>query len=222
MTTHGHIRVQLYLAKHGIALLPQPPCSPELAPNDFFLYPKVKKVLKGRRFDSIPEIKENTRNILKSLKDEDFQRCFDIWKKRWNKCVDSDDGARHQQLQTKTETSMRRFNAPNSLALRAQHSRSAFFKIRPSKMEKSELRTIRDDFNIEIGKNEGIQMKQNPHPLHWGSWCYRAKAVPLSAHGSTKRPSTYISMEDVVPQIRAHHIESVDARKWKEIPHLAK
>ncbi|UYV64539.1 hypothetical protein LAZ67_3001141 [Cordylochernes scorpioides] len=66
---HTAVTVRLYLAKHGIALLPQPPCSPDLAPNDFFLYPKIKKVLKGRRFDSIPEIKGNTKNILRSLKD---------------------------------------------------------------------------------------------------------------------------------------------------------
>ncbi|UYV74760.1 hypothetical protein LAZ67_12000835 [Cordylochernes scorpioides] len=82
---HTAVTVQLYLAKHGIALLPQPPYSPDLAPNDFFLYLKIKRVLKESRFDSIPEIKENSKNILKSLKDEDFLRCFDIWKKRWNK-----------------------------------------------------------------------------------------------------------------------------------------
>ncbi|UYV83560.1 hypothetical protein LAZ67_23001458 [Cordylochernes scorpioides] len=39
--------VQLYLAKHRIALLPQPPYSPELAPNDFFLNPNIKKVYKN-------------------------------------------------------------------------------------------------------------------------------------------------------------------------------
>ncbi|UYV74475.1 CPD [Cordylochernes scorpioides] len=40
---HTAVIVQHYLAKHGIALLPQPPYSPELAPNDFFLYPKIKR-----------------------------------------------------------------------------------------------------------------------------------------------------------------------------------
>ncbi|UYV74153.1 hypothetical protein LAZ67_11002258 [Cordylochernes scorpioides] len=76
---HTAVTVQLYLAKHGIALLPQPPYSIDLAPKDFFLYPNIEKV--------------NTKNILKSLNDEDFQRCFEIWKKRWNKCIDSDDHA---------------------------------------------------------------------------------------------------------------------------------
>ncbi|UYV69945.1 K02A2.6-like [Cordylochernes scorpioides] len=65
---HTAVAVQLYLAKHGITLLPQLSYSTGLAPNDFLLYPKIKRVLKGPRFDSIPEIKENSKNILKSLK----------------------------------------------------------------------------------------------------------------------------------------------------------
>ncbi|UYV78527.1 hypothetical protein LAZ67_16001902 [Cordylochernes scorpioides] len=43
---HTAFTVQLYLAKHGIALLPQPPYSPDLAPKDFLLYPKIKKSFK--------------------------------------------------------------------------------------------------------------------------------------------------------------------------------
>ncbi|UYV66788.1 hypothetical protein LAZ67_4002861 [Cordylochernes scorpioides] len=67
---HTPVTVQLYLTKHGIALLPQPLYSPELAPNSLKL---KKKVSEGRRFDSIPEIKENTKNILKSSKIKIFR-----------------------------------------------------------------------------------------------------------------------------------------------------
>ena len=35
---------------------PHPPYSPDLAPCDFFLFPKMKLKLKGRRFDTIEEI----------------------------------------------------------------------------------------------------------------------------------------------------------------------
>jgi hypothetical protein len=35
-----------------------PPYSPDIAPCDFFLLPKMKIKLKGRRFDSIEEIAE--------------------------------------------------------------------------------------------------------------------------------------------------------------------
>jgi hypothetical protein len=45
-----------FLAKHKMAVIPHPPYSPDLAPCDFFLFPKMKLKLKGRRFDAIEEI----------------------------------------------------------------------------------------------------------------------------------------------------------------------
>ena len=51
MCPHTSHLVQQFLAKHGTAQLQQPPYSPDLAPCDFFLFPRLKKVLKGHRFD---------------------------------------------------------------------------------------------------------------------------------------------------------------------------
>jgi hypothetical protein len=36
-----------FLAKHKMAVIPHPPYSPDLAPCDFFLFPKMKLKLKG-------------------------------------------------------------------------------------------------------------------------------------------------------------------------------
>ena len=44
---HTSHLVQQFLAKHGTAQLQQPPYTPDLAPCDFFLFPRLKKVLKG-------------------------------------------------------------------------------------------------------------------------------------------------------------------------------
>lgn len=41
----------------------QPPYSPDLAPFDPFLFPKLKLVLKGRRFDSTDYIKTNSYTV---------------------------------------------------------------------------------------------------------------------------------------------------------------
>jgi len=49
--------VQQFLAKHGTAQLQQPPCSPDLTPCDIFLFPRLKKVLKGHRFEATEDIK---------------------------------------------------------------------------------------------------------------------------------------------------------------------
>ena len=43
---HSALKVRNYLAKNKVPVLPQPPYSPELAPCDFYLFPKLKIVMK--------------------------------------------------------------------------------------------------------------------------------------------------------------------------------
>ena len=40
---HNALRIREFLAKNNIAVLEQPPYSPDLAPCDFFLFPKLKE-----------------------------------------------------------------------------------------------------------------------------------------------------------------------------------
>jgi len=55
--SHTSHLVQQFLANHGTTQLQQPPDSPELASCDFFLFPMLKKVLKGYRFEAMEDIK---------------------------------------------------------------------------------------------------------------------------------------------------------------------
>ncbi|GFY07757.1 hypothetical protein TNCV_4133541 [Trichonephila clavipes] len=48
--------VQLFLAANGVVTLDQPPYSPDLAPADFFLIPRLKSALKGKKFTDITDI----------------------------------------------------------------------------------------------------------------------------------------------------------------------
>jgi hypothetical protein len=68
-------------------VVPHPPCSPDLALCDFLLFPRIKIKLKGRRFDDVDTIKMNTTRELNMLSHEDFQRCFQKWQERWDKCI---------------------------------------------------------------------------------------------------------------------------------------
>jgi hypothetical protein len=43
---------------------PRPPYSPDLPPCDFFLFPKVKLKLEGRRFDTIEEVTAKSQRVL--------------------------------------------------------------------------------------------------------------------------------------------------------------
>ena len=56
---HASRLVQSSLAKHQITQVTQPPYSPDLAPCDFWLFPKLKSPLKGKRFQTVDEIQEN-------------------------------------------------------------------------------------------------------------------------------------------------------------------
>jgi histone-lysine N-methyltransferase SETMAR len=57
---HAALSVREFLAKHSIPLVPHPPYSLDLAPCDFFLFPRLKSTLKGKRFQDVAEIHLNT------------------------------------------------------------------------------------------------------------------------------------------------------------------
>jgi hypothetical protein len=59
--------------------VPPPPYSSDLAPADFFLFPKLKTTLKGR-FEWIEEIEENSLTELRAIQKKKFQDCFQNWK----------------------------------------------------------------------------------------------------------------------------------------------
>ena len=65
------ILVTDYLTKMGIKTLPQPPYSPDLAPCDFWLFPK----LKACRYKTI-ERKEAMTKVIDKLSQEDFSGVF--------------------------------------------------------------------------------------------------------------------------------------------------
>ncbi|UYV73814.1 hypothetical protein LAZ67_11000993 [Cordylochernes scorpioides] len=67
--------------------MPQPPYSPDLAPCDFFLFPKLKRPMKGRRYATLDEIKTASKEELKKILKNDFLKCFEDWKNRWHNCI---------------------------------------------------------------------------------------------------------------------------------------
>jgi hypothetical protein len=72
-----------------ITVCPHLPYSTDLAPCDFWLFPKLKLTMKGKRFASIPEIEAAATTRLKGLTIDDFKNCFKKWQERWYKCVAS-------------------------------------------------------------------------------------------------------------------------------------
>jgi hypothetical protein len=63
------------LAGKQITVPEHPPPSPDLAHSDFFLFPKIKEILKGRHFYDIDTIRSNTKSALKAITQKQFQNC---------------------------------------------------------------------------------------------------------------------------------------------------
>jgi len=69
---HSALSIREFLTSKNVPVVPQPPYSSDLAPCDFFLFPRLKSTLKGHKFEDI----NNATQELKAITIEEIQRCF--------------------------------------------------------------------------------------------------------------------------------------------------
>lgn len=72
----------------GFEILPHPPYSPDLAPSDFYLFPKLKTKLRGRRFGSNEDVMEAVNQFLEDQNREFYLNGLNKLEHRWTKCID--------------------------------------------------------------------------------------------------------------------------------------
>ena len=84
---HKSILVTVSLTKMGIKTVCHPPYSPDLAPFDFWLFPKLKEKLRGCCYETIAEMKESVTKFIDMLTQEDFHGTFQKLLERYNKCI---------------------------------------------------------------------------------------------------------------------------------------
>jgi len=65
-----------FLSKEKCDITGAPLHTPDLAPADFYLFPRKKSALKGRRFCDATYIIKNATKELKRLSQNGFQECF--------------------------------------------------------------------------------------------------------------------------------------------------
>lgn len=71
----------MYLRMEHLFLLARPRTRP------FFVFPKLKTVLKGTQHGDMKTMKKATTDELKNLPEESFMQCMQSWKKRMDKCL---------------------------------------------------------------------------------------------------------------------------------------
>ncbi|CAH1962421.1 unnamed protein product [Acanthoscelides obtectus] len=65
--SHTTQKTRQYLTEENVELLDYPPYSPDLSPNDFFTFPKIKNRLRGQRFQSPEEAVDAFKNAVLDL-----------------------------------------------------------------------------------------------------------------------------------------------------------
>lgn len=73
----------------GFEIVPHPPYSPDLAPSDFWLFRNMKKVMRGRMFESADDVKEEVTRFFVKCEKNFFESAFSELVQRWQKCVDN-------------------------------------------------------------------------------------------------------------------------------------
>jgi transposase len=67
---HASGAVSEILEKYGWQVFPHPPYSPDMSRPDFYLFPKLKKPLRGKRFRSIEEVSNKVTWVNRCIKNE--------------------------------------------------------------------------------------------------------------------------------------------------------
>jgi [histone H3]-lysine36 N-dimethyltransferase SETMAR len=85
--SHGSNIVAKRLAKMKLTVIKHPPYSPDLAPADFFLFPQLKKVLRGKRFENVATIQRKVKRVLRKIPESRFKNAFESLYTRCCICV---------------------------------------------------------------------------------------------------------------------------------------
>ena len=87
---HKSTTVQEYRKESGLDVLNHPPYSPDLPPCDFWLFPRLKEMLAGHRFESHCGIGSAVYQCLQHIPKEDYQAVLRKWVDRCKMCVEAD------------------------------------------------------------------------------------------------------------------------------------
>ncbi|XP_025152513.1 histone-lysine N-methyltransferase SETMAR-like [Harpegnathos saltator] len=87
-SSHTSAQTRDFLRTEKVELMGYPPYSPDLAPNDFFLFPQIKNKLRGQHFSTPEEAVDAFKMHVLEVPQSEWKKCFENWFKRMQKCID--------------------------------------------------------------------------------------------------------------------------------------
>ncbi|XP_050934319.1 zinc finger protein 280D [Lates calcarifer] len=174
---HSALRTREFFGCTNTIVAPHPSYSPDLAPCDFFLFPKLKSKLKGHRLDTVEEIQNESQVVLDSLTEREFQEAFQAWQERWEQCITAQgdyfegDGSQIRQAETQSlYSTLRKQSLSQHPSLRSTMS-ELFMEcveeeLEPWQKQVPEVQLIEDDDDepIFVGVLSNNQKDGKPNP----------------------------------------------------------
>jgi histone-lysine N-methyltransferase SETMAR len=71
----------------GLTVVSHPPYSPDLAPSDFYLFPHLKKALRGKKYQDDSEVLADVQSYFDSLPETFFLKGIEMLIARCKKCI---------------------------------------------------------------------------------------------------------------------------------------
>ncbi len=85
---HGSRDTRLHLLMTGQRTVPHPALSPDLAPSDFWLFGKIKKPLRGHRFQSLDHLQSAVTQQIGMITAAEYRNAIlRQWPMLWARCV---------------------------------------------------------------------------------------------------------------------------------------
>ena len=77
-----------YLATSETEILGHPPNNPDLAPCNFYLFPKIKEKLREKRFMDVKVAVTAYEKAVEETPKDEWAKCFSQWFHRMRRCID--------------------------------------------------------------------------------------------------------------------------------------
>lgn len=86
-SSHTAVPTFAYIGEHDMEMLPHPPYSPDLAPCDYFIFPRLKNEMHSTCHPNVRALQTAVQKALRKIPAEDFESALMSMPIRWIKCV---------------------------------------------------------------------------------------------------------------------------------------
>ncbi len=87
---HTAVLTLAFIGSSDIEMVPHLPYSPDLAPSDFFLFPRLKNEVRGHRFQNVRDMKTGILRALRTIPPAHFEEALMSLPVRWMKCISAE------------------------------------------------------------------------------------------------------------------------------------